>query len=83
MFTIHLFFPGKTNYTGLLSKQGLTKARIQWLLPLSQLVREEIQGFNLDNDEGTTGMRCAINNLEIVLQRCLELIQDALEQLAQ
>ena len=79
--SIEFFFPGKTNYTGLLSKQGLTKARIQWLLPLSQLVTEATLGFNLDDDEDAAGMRCAINSLEIVLQHCLELTQEALELL--
>ena len=81
LFIYFIFYTGKTNYTGLLSKQGLTKARIQWLLPLSQLVREAILGFNLDDDEDTAGMRCAINSLEIVLQHCLELTQEALQLL--
>lgn len=69
---------GKTNHTGVLSKKNLQKAYKEWLLPLRTLVT----GIMAENKEDYSPLAlpttCAINPVELVLFRCIELVEVAL-----
>lgn len=72
---------GKTNYTGVLSKASLTKARIHWLLPLRELAGGVSLGLIMEDNEMSADMTLAIDSLQSVLVRCLELNEEALARL--
>jgi len=70
---------GKTNLTGVLSKASLMKAQTQWLLPLRELLGGIQSNLVVEGDEYAAGVGLAIDNLQSVLIRCLELTEDALK----
>lgn len=74
-------FSGKTNFTGILSKEALRKGRTKWLLPLRELVGSVSSGLIEEDDEVSADMRLAIDTLQSVVYRCLELNEEALAQL--
>nr|XP_017253798.1 PREDICTED: aberrant root formation protein 4 isoform X2 [Daucus carota subsp. sativus] len=67
---------GKTNYTGALSKENLQKSYKEWLLPLRVLVRSVAAESERDHDHVDSEALCALNPVELVLHRCIELIED-------
>uniref|UniRef100_A0A803PUA7 Aberrant root formation protein 4 n=1 Tax=Cannabis sativa TaxID=3483 RepID=A0A803PUA7_CANSA len=72
---------GKTNYTGIVSKNNLEKAYNEWLLPLRTLV----SGIEAENNKGdrvqtTVDILCSLNPIEMVLYRCIELVEEKLKQ---
>ena len=70
---------GNTNYTGVLSAGNLQKAYNEWLLPLRSLVT----GIMAENQKGYDQLAedtvCALNPLELVLYRCIELVEEKLK----
>ena len=72
---------GKTNYTGVLSKAALTKARNHWLLPLRELVGGVSLGLVMEDNEISADMTLAIDSLQSVIYRCIELNEEALARL--
>ncbi|KAL8479142.1 hypothetical protein ACS0TY_026118 [Phlomoides rotata] len=62
---------GKSNYTGILSKDKLHKGYNEWLLPLRTLVATSVaESQNVDDDD----ILYAFNPLQLVLYRCIELV---------
>lgn len=71
---------GKTNYTEVLSKKNLQKAYNEWLLPLRTLVTgimAENRKDSVQLGDDTVG---TLNPLELVLYRCIELVEEKLKQ---
>ncbi|XP_075513545.1 aberrant root formation protein 4-like [Primulina tabacum] len=71
---------GKSNYTGILSKDHLHKAFNEWLLPLRPLV----SAVAAENRNGCDrhllyDSICALNLVELVLYRCIELVEEELK----
>ncbi|PSS11194.1 Aberrant root formation protein [Actinidia chinensis var. chinensis] len=70
---------GNTNYTGVLSEGNLQKAYNEWLLPLRSLVT----GIMAENQKGYDQLAedtvCALSPLELVLYRCIELVEEKLK----
>lgn len=71
---------GKTNYTSALSKENLQKSYKEWLLPLRVLVRSIAAESEMHHhhDHADMEILCALNPLELVLYRCIELIEECL-----
>ncbi|CAM6088422.1 unnamed protein product [Calypogeia fissa] len=69
---------GNTNYTSVLSREELVKGRTYWLLP----VRAEILRLqSLFKSEGTDTyqeIQMAMDSLQFVLYRCLEIVEELL-----
>lgn len=72
---------GKTNHTGVLSKENLLKAYNEWFLPLRTLVGGIIAENRKDSDELSNGIECTLNPVELVLYRCIELVEENLQKL--
>lgn len=70
---------GKTNYTGVLSKNNLQKAYKEWFLPLRVLVTGIVAENKSDNDQLGVDTVCALNPVELVLYRCIELVEENLK----
>ncbi|XP_009595911.1 aberrant root formation protein 4 [Nicotiana tomentosiformis] len=70
---------GKTNYTGVLSKDMLQKAYNEWLLPLRTLVTGVVAENQNDHDQLASDAICALNPIDLVLYRCIELVEDNLK----
>ncbi|KAK6237023.1 hypothetical protein SCA6_012360 [Theobroma cacao] len=70
---------GKTNYTGVLSKNNLQKAYNEWLLPLRTLVTGMMAENKSDYDQLAIDTVCALNPVELVLYRCIELVEEKLK----
>ncbi|KAB2619016.1 aberrant root formation protein 4 [Pyrus ussuriensis x Pyrus communis] len=70
---------GKTNHTGVISRSNLQKAYKGWLLPLrtqvTALMAETRNDYELPLDA-----LCTLNPIELVLYRCIELVEDQLKQ---
>ncbi|KAL7596512.1 hypothetical protein Lser_V15G31305 [Lactuca serriola] len=64
---------GKTNYTEVLLKSKLQKVYREWLEPLRSLV----SGVNAGDNDGQLAI--ALNPLEFVLYRCIELVEENLK----
>ncbi|XP_004498773.1 aberrant root formation protein 4 [Cicer arietinum] len=71
---------GKTNYTGVLSRGSLLKVYNEWLLPLRTLVTGIMAENKSDYDELAIDTLCTLNPLELVLYRCIELVEEKLKQ---
>ncbi|CAH9086805.1 unnamed protein product [Cuscuta europaea] len=70
---------GKTNYTGVLSKEKLEEVHRKWLLPLRSLVSGVMAAENrTDLDQLESDMICSLNPLAMVLYRCIELVEECL-----
>ncbi|KAJ4827246.1 hypothetical protein Tsubulata_015210 [Turnera subulata] len=66
-------------HTGALSKATLLKAYNEWLLPLRTLVMG-IMAVNKDGcDPDTVDAICALNPVELVLYRCIELVEEKMK----
>ncbi|XVF48307.1 hypothetical protein PTKIN_Ptkin03bG0179700 [Pterospermum kingtungense] len=70
---------GKTNDTGVLSKNNLQKAYKEWLIPLRVLVTGIVAENKSDNDQLAVDTVCALNPVELVLYRCIELVEEKLK----
>ncbi|KAJ6745388.1 GLOMULIN [Salix koriyanagi] len=70
---------GKTNYTGVLSKKNLEKAFNEWLLPLRALVTGIMAENKDDHDPLVMDTVCSLNPIELVLYRCIELVEEKLK----
>ncbi|CAK9146471.1 unnamed protein product [Ilex paraguariensis] len=70
---------GKTNYTGLLAKDKLQKACNEWFLPLRTLVTGIVAENEKDHDQLAFDSVCALNPVELVLYRCIELVEENLK----
>ncbi|XP_057959462.1 aberrant root formation protein 4 isoform X2 [Malania oleifera] len=70
---------GRTNYTGVLSKNNLHKAYNEWLLPLRTLVTGIVAENRQDFDQIASDPVCGLNPVEIVLYRCIELVEEKLK----
>ncbi|AES58995.1 aberrant root formation protein, putative [Medicago truncatula] len=73
MVSQFLFVTGKTNYTGVLSRSSLLKVYNEWLLPL----QTRVTGIMTDNKS----FICDLSPLEMVLSRCIELVEEKLNQI--
>lgn len=80
-FRLH-FVTGKTNQTGVMSKSSLQKAYNEWLLPLRTLVTGIMAENANDYDQLAVDTICTLNPLELVLYRCIELVEEKLKQSA-
>lgn len=81
-FVIMTESTGKTNYTGVLSRSSLNKVYNEWLLPLRTLVTGIMVENKSDYDELAIDTLCTLNPLELVLYRCIELVEEKLKQVA-
>lgn len=70
---------GKTNYTGVLSKENLQKAYNEWFLPLRTLVTGIMAENGNDYDQLAFDAVCTLNPVELVLYRCIELVEEKLK----
>ncbi|EHA8588165.1 aberrant root formation protein 4 [Cocos nucifera] len=73
---------GKTNHTGILSANTLHKAYSEWLLPLRTLVTGIRAENEKDDGEIADHILCALNPVQLVLYRCIELVEDRLKHSA-
>lgn len=73
---------GKTNYTEALSKSNLQKAYNEWLLPLRTLVTGIMAENTSDYDQFAVDTVCTLNPVELVLYRCIELVEEKLKHSA-
>lgn len=64
----------------MLSKSNLQKAYNEWLLPLRTLVTGIMAENKSDYDEFAVDTVCTLNPIELVLYRCIELVEDNLKQ---
>ncbi|KAK4277216.1 hypothetical protein QN277_015241 [Acacia crassicarpa] len=71
---------GKTNHTGVVSRSSLQKVYNEWLLPLRTLVTGVVSKNQNDYDQLAVDTVCALNPLELVLYRCIELVEEKLKQ---
>ncbi|KAL3835128.1 hypothetical protein ACJIZ3_009864 [Penstemon smallii] len=72
---------GDSNYTGILSKDKLHKAYNEWLLPLRSLVTRTMVENQNDCDELESDIIFGMNPVELVLYRCIELVEEKLKHL--
>ncbi|KDP34393.1 hypothetical protein JCGZ_12787 [Jatropha curcas] len=71
---------GQTNFTGVLSKNNLQKAYNEWLLPLRTLVTGIMTENKNDYNQLAMNTVCALNPVELVMYRCIELVEEKLKQ---
>ncbi|KAI4316372.1 hypothetical protein L6164_024357 [Bauhinia variegata] len=79
-FTLMTECTGKTNHTGVLSRRNLNKAYNEWLLPLRTLVTGILAENKNDYDQLAVDTVCTLNPMELVLYRCMELVEEKLKQ---
>lgn len=72
---------GKTNYTKVLLKENLQKVYNQWLLPLRTLVSGIEAQNRKDDSELASDVLCALNPIQLVLYRCIELVEENIGQI--
>ncbi|PIN13485.1 hypothetical protein CDL12_13902 [Handroanthus impetiginosus] len=72
---------GNSNCTGILSKDKLRKAYNEWFLPLRTLVTGTIAESQDNCDQLASDMLCALSPVELVLYRCIELVEEKLKHL--
>ncbi|XP_050129134.1 aberrant root formation protein 4 [Malus sylvestris] len=70
---------GKTNHTGVISRSNLQKAYKGWLLPLRTQVTAMMAETRNDYELPLDAL-CTLNPIELVLYRCIELVEDQLKQ---
>ncbi|KAJ4707817.1 Aberrant root formation protein 4 [Melia azedarach] len=68
-----------TNST-VLSNSNLQKAYNEWLLPLRTLVTGIVTENNNDYDQFAVDTVCTLNPIELVLYRCIELVEEKLKR---
>ncbi|KAG0464008.1 hypothetical protein HPP92_020077 [Vanilla planifolia] len=70
---------GKTNHSGVLSEGLLCRAHSEWLMPLRTLI-SGIQAENeRDGSEVAESISCALASVQLVLYRCIELVEETLQ----
>lgn len=57
----------------------LQKVYNEWLLPLRTLVTGVMAENQQDHDQLASDTMCALNPIELVLYRCIELVEDNLK----
>ncbi|XP_041022694.1 aberrant root formation protein 4 isoform X3 [Juglans microcarpa x Juglans regia] len=70
---------GKTNYSEVLSQNNLHKAYHEWFLPLRTLVTGLMTENRNDSDQLAVDTVCQLNPIEMVLYRCIELVEENLK----
>ncbi|XP_024994083.1 aberrant root formation protein 4 isoform X1 [Cynara cardunculus var. scolymus] len=70
---------GNTNYTEVLSKNNLQKVYREWLEPLRTLVAGVAAESQKDDNQLAFDTVCALNPVEFVLHRCIELVEENLK----
>ncbi|OWM69369.1 hypothetical protein CDL15_Pgr006332 [Punica granatum] len=70
---------GNTNYSRVLSETNLRKAYKEWLLPLRTLVTSILAENKNDCDHLVGDMVCGLYPVEVVLYRCIELVEAKLK----
>ncbi|KAF5461372.1 hypothetical protein F2P56_017477 [Juglans regia] len=70
---------GKTNYSEVLSQNNLHKAYHEWFLPLRTLVTGIMTENRNDSDQLADDTVCQLNPIEMVLYRCIELVEENLK----
>jgi len=70
---------GRTNRTGVLSENTLRKAYSEWLLPLRTLTMGMQAENEKDGDELAESILCALAPVQLVLHRCIELVEEKLK----
>ncbi|RWW10697.1 hypothetical protein BHE74_00007078 [Ensete ventricosum] len=70
---------GKTNHTGVLTESTLRMAYSEWLLPLRTLVAGVWAENEKDESDLADHIFCALNPVQLVLYRCIELVEDNLK----
>ncbi|KAL1533174.1 aberrant root formation protein 4 [Salvia divinorum] len=68
---------GNSNSSGILAKEKLQKVYKEWLLPLRVLVSRTMAENMKESDDSV----CALNPVELVLYRCIELVEEKLKHL--
>ena len=63
------------------SRSNLQKAYNEWLLPLRTLVSGIVAQNKDEYDQLAVDIVCALNPVELVLYRCIELVEEKLKQL--
>ncbi|KAK8938697.1 Aberrant root formation protein 4 [Platanthera zijinensis] len=79
-FIIIIELTGKTNYTGVLSEDSLRKAYSEWIMPLRTLVSGILAENENDGGKLDESITCALSPVQLVLHRCIELIEESLKQ---
>lgn len=69
---------GGTNFTEVLSKDKLRVVHEEWLLPLRILVTGIISENKSDYDQICLDVICSLYPVEVVLYRCIELVEEKL-----
>ncbi|XP_042389497.1 aberrant root formation protein 4-like [Zingiber officinale] len=80
-FTLITESTRKTNHTGVMSKHTLQKAYSDWLLPLRTLVSGVRAETEKDESELSDHILCTLNPVQLVLCRCIELVEDNLRHI--
>ncbi|MCE3051508.1 hypothetical protein HAX54_050023 [Datura stramonium] len=63
----------------ILSIGDIARAYSEWLLPLRTLVTGVVAENQQDHDQLASDTICALNPIELVLYRCIELVEDNLK----
>ncbi|XP_020584062.1 aberrant root formation protein 4 isoform X2 [Phalaenopsis equestris] len=77
-FIMLIELTGKTNTTGVLCQDSLRKAYSEWLLPLRTLISGILAENQKEGTELSESITCALSPLQLVLYRCLELVEENL-----
>ncbi|XP_042453559.1 aberrant root formation protein 4-like isoform X2 [Zingiber officinale] len=80
-FTLITESTRKTNHTSVMSKHTLQKAYSDWLLPLRTLVSGVRAETEKDESELSDHILCTLNPVQLVLCRCIELVEDNLRHI--
>lgn len=78
-FIMIIELTGKTNYTGVLCEDSLQKAYSEWLMPLRTLISGILAENEKDGSELAESITCALSPLQLVLYRCIELVEESLK----
>ncbi|XP_020674855.1 aberrant root formation protein 4 [Dendrobium catenatum] len=78
-FILIIELTGKTNYTNVLSEDSLRKAYSEWLMPLTTLISRILAENDQDDHELAESITCALAPVQLVLYRCIELVEESLK----
>lgn len=82
-FIVIIELTGKTNHTGILSDDSLRKAYSEWIMPLRTLISGILAENENDGGELAESITCSLSPVQLVLHRCIELIEESLKQTAE
>ncbi|KAL2939953.1 Aberrant root formation protein 4 [Bienertia sinuspersici] len=71
---------GKTNYTGVLSKNNLQKTYNEWFLPLRSLITSIIAENKNEDEQLKMDIMSGLSPVEYVLYLCIELVEENIKQ---